>query len=130
MKIIFNKYEGAGNDFIIIDNRNKTFNSNQELISKLCHRRFGIGADGLILLNSNNDFDFEMKYFNADGYEGTMCGNGGRCIIEFANRLGVINSKTNFISIDGEHSGHVIKTINNTSTINLLISLPGRLVPN
>ena len=122
MKINFFKYEGTGNDFVIIDNRGSVFNLSQKAISKICHRRFGIGADGLILLKSHKKYDFEMKYFNADGREGSMCGNGGRCIIEFANRMGIIKNQTKFISIDGEHYGQVIETNNNTSTIKLLMN--------
>ena len=88
--IAFNKYQGAGNDFIIIDNRNSIFNpDNPALIKKLCDRRFGIGADGLILINNKTGFDFEMVYFNSDGFVGTMCGNGGRCTADFALKSGI-----------------------------------------
>ena len=87
MKLHFSKYQGAGNDFIIIDNRNTHFDtSNAELIQKLCHRRWGIGADGLMLLNASDAYDFEMLYFNADGHLGSMCGNGARCMVDFAKQ--------------------------------------------
>lgn len=109
MQVNFFKYEGAGNDFIIIDNRNQTFtfNNQTEDIKKLCDRHFGIGADGLMILQNKDGFDFEMLYFNADGREGSMCGNGGRCIVAFAKHLGVIKDKTNFLAVDGQHYARI-----------------------
>jgi diaminopimelate epimerase len=102
--IAFNKYQGTGNDFIIIDNRNSIFNpDNSALIKKLCDRRFGIGADGLILINNKPGFDFEMVYFNADGFIGTMCGNGGRCTADFALKSGIAEKKLRFSAADGIH---------------------------
>ncbi len=110
MRIQFHKYHGAGNDFIVIDNRNPVFDkSDRCTVKKLCDRRFGIGADGLMLLQGHPDLDFEMIYFNSDGNEGTLCGNGGRCIISFAKYLNIIDDKTRFMAIDGVHDG-VIKT--------------------
>ena len=104
MNITFYKYEGTGNDFIMIDNRNSSFpRENNSLVNKLCDRHFGIGADGLILLEKDSKTDFKMVYYNADGNEGTMCGNGGRCIVAFANKLGVITDKTSFSATDGLH---------------------------
>jgi len=109
MLIEFYKYQGTGNDFIIIDDRESRFNIHDNaLISALCERRMGIGADGLILLRDHESLDFEMIYFNADGNQSSMCGNGGRCIIAFAELLGIIEKETVFMAIDGEHRGEII----------------------
>ena len=103
MTIPFSKYQGTGNDFIIIDNRNHHYNLTQPQIEKLCHRRFGIGADGLMLLETHAGYDFNMRYYNADGFEGSMCGNGGRCLVNFAYEKGIIKEKYLFLAIDGDH---------------------------
>lgn len=104
----FYKYQGTGNDFILADNRsgNYSFMSTDQ-IRRLCDRRFGIGADGLMLLNQKAGYDFEMKYYNADGREGSMCGNGGRCITKFAYHLGIHRNEYKFVAADGDHEAEI-----------------------
>ena len=104
MQLTFYKYHGTGNDFIMVDNRDNLFpKDNITLISSLCQRHTGIGADGLILLENDVDSDFRMIYFNADGKKGSMCGNGGRCAVVFAKKLGLIKNSTVFAAADGLH---------------------------
>ncbi|MEJ2584964.1 MAG: diaminopimelate epimerase [Robiginitalea sp.] len=108
MQRSFFKYQATGNDFILVDNRDNTFpKKDTKTIARLCHRRFGIGADGLILLETDKSTDFRMVYFNADGREGSMCGNGGRCMVAFANYLGIIEDSCRFAAVDGPHEGHL-----------------------
>jgi len=108
MLIPFNKYQGAGNDFIIIDNRVDLIDpSDSKLINKLCDRRFGIGADGLILISGHSQADFEMKYFNSDGKLGSMCGNGGRCTAHFALKWNIAGKHQKFMAFDGLHEAFV-----------------------
>ena len=109
MKIQFYKYQGTGNDFVMVDNRGGNFNyNNTEFVSSICDRRYGIGCDGLILIEDNNDLDFTMKYFNSDGSELGMCGNGARCVVQFAKKLGIINNSAIFQASDGVHHAEII----------------------
>jgi diaminopimelate epimerase len=110
MTLAFSKYHGAGNDFILIDNRQQEYHFTKKEIALLCHRRFGIGADGMMVLENLNGYDFSMKYYNSDGAEGSMCGNGGRCIVAFAHHLGIIQSHANFMAVDGVHQAIINST--------------------
>ncbi len=128
MNIEFFKYQGTGNDFVIIDNRNGNFDSkNVDLVSFLCHRRMGIGADGLMLLETHQDenVDFTMRYYNSDGNEASMCGNGGRCIAAFAVHIGAVKDPSNFYfeAVDGMHvaqynDGIVSLQMTNVNSVN------------
>lgn len=108
MTFQFYKYQGTGNDFVILDNRDARYNGiTPKQVKQLCDRHFGVGADGLMLLNSRNGYDFEMKYYNADGNEGTMCGNGGRCLVKFAQQRGIERDTYKFTATDGEHEATI-----------------------
>ncbi len=108
MNIHFYKYQGTGNDFVILDNLDETYHLTTEQIRFLCDRRFGIGADGLMLLNPSAQHDFEMKYYNADGHQSSMCGNGGRCLVKFAHHQ-KFHHKNGFVftAIDGLHEANI-----------------------
>ena len=103
----FYKYQGTGNDFVMIDGREGNPGLSQSQIAAICLRRFGIGADGLIILENAEGYDFRMIYYNADGREGSMCGNGGRCTVKFAHDLGIFDQKTTFIAVDGPHEAEI-----------------------
>ncbi len=107
MMIKFYKYQGTGNDFIMIDNRAGTFDrNNHQLVQRLCERRFGIGADGLILIENNSEVDFEVVYYNADASQ-SLCGNGSRCAVRFAEFLKIIKDTATFLAIDGVHEAKI-----------------------
>lgn len=101
------KYQGAGNDFVILDNRRGDIVLTPRQINRLCDRRFGIGADGLMTLCASDKADFEMHYYNADGPEGTMCGNGGRCLVAFAALMGL--KRFEFLACDGPHRAELLE---------------------
>jgi len=109
MSFTFYKYQGTGNDFILLDNRTgQVGHLSRETIAAWCHRRFGIGADGLMLLGSREGYDFTMDYFNADGAPGSMCGNGARCIVRFAADLGLVSPRYHFLAPDGDHEAALL----------------------
>ena len=108
MKIHFYKYQGTGNDFVILDNRDERYAGiSKEQVRYICSRRFGAGADGLMMLNKKAGYDFEMQYFNADGGESSMCGNGGRCLVKFASHMGIHKNIYHFIASDGPHEAEI-----------------------
>lgn len=108
MKLHFYKYQGTGNDFVILDNRDGHFDASRtDIVKQVCDRRFGVGADGFMLLENTPGYDFKMVYYNADGNESTMCGNGGRCLVAFANKMGVFEKETTFLAIDGGHEASI-----------------------
>ncbi len=107
MELTFYKYQGTGNDFIIFDNRYGNVILSNSQVKHLCDRKFGIGADGLMLLNNKEGYDFEMIYYNADGSISSMCGNGGRCLVQFAHLMGIHKSNYNFIAVDGVHEAEI-----------------------
>ncbi|MEI2760015.1 MAG: diaminopimelate epimerase [Bacteroidia bacterium] len=123
MHLKFSKYQGAGNDFILVDNRSGKFSTlNPKQIAMLCNRHFGIGADGVIFIQHSRNSDFEMVYFNADGRIGSMCGNGARCAVLFSKQIGVAGKKTQFMAYDGLHTAK-INAVNNLSRAIVSVSM-------
>lgn len=127
MEINFYKYHGTGNDFILIDNRMRQFIPSQPGIARLCKRHTGIGADGMILLERSQRADFSMRYFNADGREATLCGNGGRCITAFAASLGLIENKTVFAAVDGLHYAELTESPGGEQLVRLKMNDAGNI---
>lgn len=119
MKIAFKKFHGTGNDFIIIDNRDGDVHLTDENVRFLCNRRFGIGADGLILAETRNNGRLYMSYFNADGFEATMCGNGGRCLAAWAHHENLAQNDIDFDAVDGIHTAQILTAINGQYDIRL-----------
>lgn len=109
MRIEFTKYQATGNDFIVIDNRNRNNPLLAEQIKYLCDRKFGIGADGLLLIENHPSLDFTLVYFNSDASQ-SLCGNGSRAAVHFASKLGLVNGKVRFNAFDGEHLGELTST--------------------
>jgi diaminopimelate epimerase len=119
MTLPFYKYQGTGNDFVIVDNRTGIFDrKDTQLVARLCDRKFGIGADGLMLLESAKGYDYAMVYYNADGNESTLCGNGGRCLAAFARDLGLVQDTARFMAIDGDHEA-ILSELNGAHYISL-----------
>ncbi len=108
MNLQFFKYQGAGNDFVIIDNRDQPVRLSAQQIRDICDRHYGVGADGLMLLETDHETDFKMVYYNSDGHESTMCGNGGRCIAAFAKRLDMVPDIMTFRAVDGMHRAGIL----------------------
>jgi len=127
MKIPFSKYHGTGNDFVIIDQTEDEYITSEqnELIASICHRRYGIGADGLMLIQRHPEADFEMIYFNSDGRTSSMCGNGGRCIASMAYRLGMLGESATFMAIDGIHEVQIL----DPQLVSLKMSDVGSITP-
>ena len=120
MNIEFYKFEGTGNDFIMLDGRDIDYSFlTQQQVEHLCNRRFGIGADGLIILTPDAEYDFRMVYYNSDGRLSTMCGNGGRCLMAFSNMLQYTGNKAKFIAVDGEHEATVNTNVGNNWEVSL-----------
>jgi len=119
----FFKFHGNGNDFVIINNLENNIELSTEQVRYLCNRRFGVGADGLMLLNSSDDCDFEMTYYNSDGQLASMCGNGGRCIAAFAYKIGLVDNKMRFLAFDGFHDAEVMEISEDDSTWDVKLQL-------
>ena len=127
MRVVFYKYHGNGNDFIIIDNRSGLLFLSQRQIEFICDRHFGIGADGLMFLEEKGGFDFSLRYYNSDGHESSMCGNGGRCMACFAHKLRIIERKARFLAADGIHEAEILSEVDEKSLVRLKMkdTIPG-----
>ena len=121
--IKFWKYQGNGNDFVIFDDRENRVEFKPELIRKVCDRHFGIGADGVMVLKDTPDVDFEMLYYNADGYLGSMCGNGGRCMAAYAYLEGIVGEKMTMKTYDGNHEAVINDEIEKGKLFDVSLSM-------
>lgn len=128
MTLQFSKYEGTGNDFILIDDRRLQFPASEELIRKLCDRHFGIGADGLLLVQHSEGYDFGMKYYNSDGSPATFCGNGGRCITAYSHHIGITGNTCRFMAADGIHHAQI--TENNGAVMVVELEMQDAIIYN
>jgi diaminopimelate epimerase len=109
LKLHFSKYQATGNDFVLIDNRSALYSFSKEQVTKICDRRFGVGADGLMLIEKHPSLDFNLVYYNSDGTQ-SLCGNGCRAAVTMASALGLVNGKANFNAYDGTHSAELLKS--------------------
>jgi len=109
--IHFHKYQATGNDFVIIDNRESKLTFTTEQIVRICHPKFGVGADGLMLIENHPTLNFHLEYFNSDGSK-SLCGNGCRAAVQFASQLGLMNGKATFTAYDGPHAAEILPTGN------------------
>lgn len=107
MKLHFYKYQATGNDFVVIDNRTAGYSLSKDQIEKICHRKFGVGADGLMLIEKHPSLDFNLVYYNSDGSQ-SLCGNGSRAAVHMAAKLGLLNGKTSFNAYDGKHDAELL----------------------
>ena len=123
MNFSFSKYHGNGNDFIIVNNLDGNMQFTEKQIAEICHRRFGIGADGFILIEKSEDFDFEMLYYNSNGNPGSMCGNGGRCVAAYAYKQQIANEEMHFLAFDGIHKAIINSTSSNKSNFNVSLQM-------
>jgi diaminopimelate epimerase len=108
-RIHFYKYQATGNDFVLIDNRTRGYSFSKEQIEKICDRRFGVGADGLMLIEKHPSLDFNLVYYNSDGSQ-SLCGNGSRAAVVMAATLGLLNTHTTFNAYDGSHEAELLNT--------------------
>lgn len=128
-RIHFYKYHGAGNDFVLIDDRQGSTNISDHDVAQICDRHLGVGADGLMLLRKSESTDFEMVYYNSDGKKASMCGNGGRCIVAFAKHLGIIESSTKFMAYDGLHTAEILEWNGCKGIVKLRMEITSNIKP-
>ena len=123
MNFSFSKYHGNGNDFVIVNNLEGNMQFTEKQIAGICHRRFGIGADGFILIEKSEEFDFEMLYYNSDGKLGSMCGNGGRCVAAFAYTQKIAEKEIHFLAYDGSHKAVINSISSNKNSFDVSLQM-------